>query len=92
MPLEQEDQRAGPILAPEEIKTIFGSLPDILEVHHKIMVRARKLIYLLLCEKQLFFILSFCDLLYMFHCRLSWKRCCLRGRKINALGMSFFNM
>ena len=39
MPLEQEDQRAGPILAPEEIKTIFGSLPDILEVHHKIMVR-----------------------------------------------------
>lgn len=38
MPLEQEDQRAGPILAPEEIKTIFGSLPDILEVHHKMMV------------------------------------------------------
>lgn len=38
MPLEEEDQRPGPILAPEEIKTIFGSLPDILEVHHEMMV------------------------------------------------------
>ena len=46
MPLEQEDQRAGPILAPEEIKTIFASLPDILEVHHKMMVRS-------LCNVQL---------------------------------------
>jgi hypothetical protein len=56
MPLEQEDQRAGPILAPEEIKTIFGSLPDILEVHHKMMVGALKLncvyVHLVLCEIQ----------------------------------------
>ena len=44
MPLEQEDQRAGPILAPEEIKTIFGSLPDILEVHHKIMIELEKML------------------------------------------------
>lgn len=44
LPLEQEDQRAGPILAPEEIKTIFGSLPDILEVHHKMMMELEKML------------------------------------------------
>ncbi|XP_060249593.1 protein ECT2 isoform X8 [Ovis aries] len=36
VPLEEEGQRGGPILAPEEIKTIFGSIPDILDVHTKI--------------------------------------------------------
>ncbi|XP_038599204.1 protein ECT2 isoform X6 [Tachyglossus aculeatus] len=36
VPLEEEGQRGGPILAPEEIKTIFGSIPDIFEVHTKI--------------------------------------------------------
>ena len=36
MPLEEEGQRGGPILAPEEIKTIFGSIPDILDVHTNI--------------------------------------------------------
>ena len=36
MPLEEEGQRGGPILAPEEIKTIFGSIPDIFDVHTKI--------------------------------------------------------
>ncbi|XP_043926707.1 protein ECT2 [Protopterus annectens] len=35
-PLEMEGQLGGPILAPEEIKTIFGSIPDILEVHRRI--------------------------------------------------------
>ncbi|XP_066203614.1 protein ECT2 isoform X7 [Saccopteryx leptura] len=35
-PLEEEGQRGGPILAPEEIKTIFGSIPDIFDVHTKI--------------------------------------------------------
>lgn len=44
LPLEQEDQRAGPILASEEIKTIFGSLPDILEVHHKMMLELEKML------------------------------------------------
>uniref|UniRef100_H3AXS6 Epithelial cell transforming 2 n=1 Tax=Latimeria chalumnae TaxID=7897 RepID=H3AXS6_LATCH len=33
VPLEKEGQLGGPILAQEEIKTIFGSIPDILEVH-----------------------------------------------------------
>uniref|UniRef100_UPI00358E3946 protein ECT2-like isoform X1 n=1 Tax=Myxine glutinosa TaxID=7769 RepID=UPI00358E3946 len=32
-PLEKERQVGGPILAPEEIKAIFGSIPEILEVH-----------------------------------------------------------
>ncbi|XP_072330494.1 protein ECT2 isoform X2 [Scyliorhinus torazame] len=36
VPLEKEDQLGGPILAQEEIKTIFGSIPDILDVHTKI--------------------------------------------------------
>ncbi|XP_034989842.1 protein ECT2 isoform X7 [Zootoca vivipara] len=36
VPLEKEGQLGGPILAPEEIKTIFGSIPDILDVHTKI--------------------------------------------------------
>ncbi|XP_040858747.1 protein ECT2 isoform X2 [Ochotona curzoniae] len=36
VPLEEEGQRGGPILAPEEIKTIFGSIPDIFDVHTKI--------------------------------------------------------
>ncbi|XP_055502242.1 protein ECT2 isoform X1 [Leucoraja erinacea] len=36
VPLEKEGQLGGPILAQEEIKTIFGSIPDILEVHTKI--------------------------------------------------------
>uniref|UniRef100_A0A3Q2CVT4 Epithelial cell transforming 2 n=1 Tax=Cyprinodon variegatus TaxID=28743 RepID=A0A3Q2CVT4_CYPVA len=35
-PLEKEGQLGGPILAPEEIKTIFGSIPEIYEVHTKI--------------------------------------------------------
>ncbi|XP_078521572.1 protein ECT2 [Lissotriton helveticus] len=36
IPLEKDDQCGGPILAQEEIKTIFGSIPDILDVHTKI--------------------------------------------------------
>uniref|UniRef100_A0A6G1RJD7 Epithelial cell transforming 2 n=1 Tax=Hypotaenidia okinawae TaxID=2861861 RepID=A0A6G1RJD7_9GRUI len=36
VPLEKEGQLGGPILAQEEIKTIFGSIPDILDVHIKI--------------------------------------------------------
>ncbi|XP_061024341.1 protein ECT2 isoform X5 [Dama dama] len=36
VPLEEEGQRGGPILAQEEIKTIFGSIPDIFDVHTKI--------------------------------------------------------
>ncbi|KAM4771643.1 protein ECT2 isoform 2-T2 [Rhinophrynus dorsalis] len=36
VPLEKEGQLGGPILAQEEIKTIFGCIPDILVVHTKI--------------------------------------------------------
>ncbi|XP_030432123.1 protein ECT2 isoform X1 [Gopherus evgoodei] len=36
IPLGKEGQLGGPILAQEEIKTIFGSIPDILDVHTKI--------------------------------------------------------
>lgn len=38
LPLEKEEQVGGPILAQEEIKTIFGSIPDIYEVHTRIKV------------------------------------------------------
>ena len=37
-PLEQPGQRGGPILEHEEIKRIFGNIPDILNVHTRIMV------------------------------------------------------
>ncbi|KAM4695432.1 protein ECT2 isoform 1-T2 [Discoglossus pictus] len=43
VPLEKEGQLGGPILAQEEIKTIFGSIPDILEVHTKIKGDLEKL-------------------------------------------------
>ncbi|XP_070816826.1 protein ECT2 isoform X1 [Chaetodon trifascialis] len=36
LPLEKEGQVGGPILAQEEVKTIFGSIPDIYEVHTRI--------------------------------------------------------
>uniref|UniRef100_A0A8C7G2H3 Epithelial cell transforming 2 n=1 Tax=Oncorhynchus kisutch TaxID=8019 RepID=A0A8C7G2H3_ONCKI len=36
LPLEKEDQVGGPILAQEEIKTIFGSIPEIYDVHTRI--------------------------------------------------------
>ncbi|XP_048460561.1 protein ECT2 [Rhincodon typus] len=44
VPLEQEGQLGGPILAQEEIKTIFGSIPDILDVHTKIKTDLEELI------------------------------------------------
>ena len=37
-PLEKEP-RGGSIISAEDIKTIFGRLPGILEVHNKIKVR-----------------------------------------------------
>lgn len=37
-PLDKEGQVGGPILAQEEIKTIFGSIPDIYDVHTRIKV------------------------------------------------------
>uniref|UniRef100_F6ZEX5 Epithelial cell transforming 2 n=1 Tax=Xenopus tropicalis TaxID=8364 RepID=F6ZEX5_XENTR len=43
LPLEKEGQLGGPILAPEEIKTIFGSIPDILDVHTNIKGDLEKL-------------------------------------------------
>uniref|UniRef100_A0A8C5QQX6 Epithelial cell transforming 2 n=1 Tax=Leptobrachium leishanense TaxID=445787 RepID=A0A8C5QQX6_9ANUR len=44
IPLEKEGQVGGPILAQEEIKTIFGCIPDILDVHTKIKSDLEKLI------------------------------------------------
>ncbi|XP_072295050.1 protein ECT2 isoform X2 [Eucyclogobius newberryi] len=35
LPLEKEGQVGGPILAQEEMKTIFGSIPDIYELHKR---------------------------------------------------------
>ncbi|XP_074492974.1 protein ECT2 isoform X2 [Sebastes fasciatus] len=36
LPLEKEEQVGGPILAQEEMKTIFGSIPEIYDVHMRI--------------------------------------------------------
>ncbi|KAM6938060.1 protein ECT2 isoform 2-T2 [Lycodopsis pacificus] len=36
LPLEKEEQVGGPILAQEEMKTIFGSIPEIYDVHTRI--------------------------------------------------------
>ncbi|XP_066503593.1 protein ECT2 isoform X2 [Hoplias malabaricus] len=43
-PLEKEGQVGGPILAQEEIKTIFGSIPDIYEVHTRIKAELEELV------------------------------------------------
>ncbi|KAL1265602.1 hypothetical protein QQF64_003629 [Cirrhinus molitorella] len=43
-PLEKEGQVGGPILAPEEMKTIFGSIPDIYEVHTRIKADLEELV------------------------------------------------
>ncbi|XP_068599492.1 protein ECT2 [Brachionichthys hirsutus] len=44
LPLEREGQVGGPILAQEEMKTIFGSIPDIYEVHTRIKNDLRELL------------------------------------------------
>ncbi|XP_075997609.1 protein ECT2 isoform X2 [Genypterus blacodes] len=43
-PLEKEGQVGGPILAQEEMKTIFGSIPDIYEVHTRIKADLEELL------------------------------------------------
>ncbi|MBN3319614.1 ECT2 protein, partial [Atractosteus spatula] len=43
-PLEKEGQLGGPILAQEEIKTIFGSIPDIYDVHTRIKAELEELV------------------------------------------------
>ncbi|XP_051529378.1 protein ECT2 isoform X3 [Myxocyprinus asiaticus] len=43
-PLDREGQVGGPILAQEEIKTIFGSIPDIYEVHTRIKADLEQLV------------------------------------------------
>ncbi|XP_063057904.1 protein ECT2 isoform X1 [Engraulis encrasicolus] len=43
-PLEREGQVGGPILAQEEIKTIFGSIPEIYEVHTRIKADLEELV------------------------------------------------
>ncbi|XP_045063728.1 protein ECT2 isoform X1 [Coregonus clupeaformis] len=44
VPLEKEGQVGGPILAPEEIKTIFGSIPEIYDVHTRIKADLEELV------------------------------------------------
>lgn len=44
IPLEKEGQVGGPILAPEEMKTIFGSIPDIYDVHTRIKADLEELV------------------------------------------------
>ncbi|XP_071201636.1 protein ECT2 isoform X2 [Salvelinus alpinus] len=44
LPLEKEDQVGGPILAQEEIKTIFGSIPEIYDVHTRIKADLEELV------------------------------------------------
>ncbi|XP_036970914.1 protein ECT2 isoform X3 [Acanthopagrus latus] len=44
LPLEKEGQVGGPILAQEEMKTIFGCIPDIHEVHTRIKTDLEELL------------------------------------------------
>ncbi|KAI1882695.1 hypothetical protein AGOR_G00237540 [Albula goreensis] len=44
LPLEKEGLVGGPILAQEEIKTIFGSIPDIYDIHTRIKADLEKLL------------------------------------------------
>ncbi|KAJ8409456.1 hypothetical protein AAFF_G00228570 [Aldrovandia affinis] len=44
LPLEKDGLVGGPILAQEEIKTIFGSIPDIYDVHKRIKADLEKLL------------------------------------------------
>ncbi|KAL1022457.1 hypothetical protein UPYG_G00027870 [Umbra pygmaea] len=44
IPLEKEGQVGGPILAQEEIKTIFGSIPEIYDVHTRIKADLEELV------------------------------------------------
>ncbi|KAL6108623.1 ect2 [Pungitius sinensis] len=44
IPLEKEGQVGGPILAPEEIKNIFGSIPEIYDVHTRIKSNLEELL------------------------------------------------
>lgn len=60
VPLEKEGQLGGPILAPEEIKTIFGSIPDILDVHVKMKV-SFKICHISLSSELPHFWLSICS-------------------------------
>lgn len=38
-PLERLDQRGGPLISHEDIKSIFGNVPEILSVHRHLVVR-----------------------------------------------------
>jgi len=38
-PLECPQQRGGPIISHEHIKSIFANIPDILTVHQQLVVR-----------------------------------------------------
>ncbi|XP_054452243.1 protein ECT2 isoform X2 [Anoplopoma fimbria] len=44
LPLEKEGQVGGPILAQEEMKTIFGSIPEIYDVHTRIKSNLEELL------------------------------------------------
>ncbi len=37
-PLERLDQRGGPLLSHEDIKSVFGNIPEILSVHRHLVV------------------------------------------------------
>lgn len=45
LPLEKSSElRAGPLLPPEDIKTIFGAIPDLLAAHKKLLVSVDNLV------------------------------------------------
>ncbi|CAL1276165.1 unnamed protein product [Larinioides sclopetarius] len=44
-PLENPEQAGGPLLAPAEIKIIFGNLPPLLEIHQKIRAELTDIVY-----------------------------------------------
>ncbi|KAF8767592.1 Protein ECT2 like protein [Argiope bruennichi] len=44
-PLENPEQAGGPLLAPAEIKIIFGNLPPLLEIHQKIRAELTDIVF-----------------------------------------------
>lgn len=86
LPLEKEGQVGGPILAQEEIKTIFGSIPDIYDVHTRIKVLSVRVQCYLVALSVTFILLVF------FLTRVTWRSFWQTGPRIEAWATSFSNM
>lgn len=79
-PLERPQQRGGQILSHEDIKSIFGNIPEILAVHKELVVSSTQPLVQLL--------LTVC---FVTVCRVALKSSCLIGQRLLALAKFFWN-